>query len=274
MKILGISAFYHDSSAALVVDGKIVAAAQEERFTRIKHDKSYPRESINFCLDFNGLSLEDIDYVCFYEKPMMKLDRLIKTHIAFAPYGYLSFKESMTEWLTGKIFLKNQIISELRKLSNHSNWEEKLVFSEHHLSHAASAFYPSPFERSAILTMDGVGEWATTSLGVGNGNNIEIIKEHFILPQSNICIVPGFIGYDENHIITLGRGGSDLTATILARVFDIKLVILWTDISGVLPVDPKYIILSPIKTITYNAMKEFAYFGAKIVYSRCSVQNF
>ena len=229
MKVLGISAFYHDSSATLVVDGNIVAAAQEERFTRIKHDKTYPRESINFCLDSNGLSLEDIDYVCFYEKPIMKFDRLIKTYITFAPRGYLSFKESMSEWLTDKIFLKKQLISELRKLSNHSNWEEKLVFSEHHLSHAASAFFPSPFERSAILTIDGVGEWATTSLGVGNGNNIEIIKEiHF--PHSLGLLYSAFTFYNgfrvnsgEYKLMGLAAYGKPIYANLIKdNLIDIK----------------------------------------------------
>jgi carbamoyltransferase len=194
MKVLGISAFYHDSAASLVVDGKIVASAQEERFTRIKHDKSYPKESIKFCLDFCALSIDDIDYICFYEKPIRKFDRLIKTHISFFPSGYRSFKESMIEWFTGKIFLKGQLINELKKLSLHSNWKEKLVFSEHHLSHAASAFYPSPFESSAILSIDGVGEWATTSYGVGKGNNIEISKEiHF--PHSLGLLYSAFTSY-------------------------------------------------------------------------------
>ncbi len=194
MKILGISAFYHDSAATLLVDGKIVASAQEERFTRIKHDKSYPKESIKFCLDFCKLSIDDIDYVCFYEKPFKKFDRLIKTHLSFFPSGYRYFKESMIEWLSSKIFLKRQLLNELKKLSIYSNWKGKLVFSEHHLSHAASAFYPSPFERSAILTIDGVGEWTTTSYGVGEGNNIEMLKEiHF--PHSLGLLYSAFTSY-------------------------------------------------------------------------------
>jgi len=194
MKVLGISAFYHDSAATLLIDGKIVASAQEERFTRIKHDKSYPKESIKFCLDFCKLSIDDIDYVCFYEKPFKKFDRLIKTHISFFPSGYRYFKESMIEWLSSKIFLKRQLLNELKKLSLNSNWKGKLVFSEHHLSHAASAFYPSPFERSAILTIDGVGEWTTTSYGVGEGNNIEMFKEiHF--PHSLGLLYSAFTSY-------------------------------------------------------------------------------
>ena len=132
--ILGISSFYHDSAACLIIDGEIVAAAQEERFTRIKHDKNYPRESIKFCLDYYKLSIDDIDYVCFYEKPFMKFDRLIKTHVSFFPSGYRYFKESMFEWLSSKIFLKRQLVRELKKMSLNSNWNEKLVFSEQELN--------------------------------------------------------------------------------------------------------------------------------------------
>jgi carbamoyltransferase len=194
MKILGISAFYHDSAATLLIDGEIAAAAQEERFTRIKHDKNYPKKSIEFCLDFCGLSIDDVDYVCFYEKPFKKFDRLINTHLSFFPDGYRYFKESMTEWIGSKIFLKGQILNELNKLSSNSKWKGELVFSEHHLSHAASAFYPSPFESSAILTIDGVGEWTTTSYGVGKGSNIEISKEiHF--PHSLGLLYSAFTSY-------------------------------------------------------------------------------
>ena len=194
MKILGISAFYHDSAATLLVDGKIVASAQEERFTRIKHDKSYPKESIKFCLDFCKLSIDDIDYVCFYEKPFKKFDRLIKTHISFFPSGYRYFKESMIEWLSSKIFLKRQLLNELKKLSLNSNWKGKLVFSEHHLSHAASAFFPSPFEKAIVLTADGVGEWATTTVAIGEGNKLEIKKEiHF--PHSLGLLYSAFTYY-------------------------------------------------------------------------------
>ncbi|MDA9321668.1 carbamoyltransferase [Gammaproteobacteria bacterium] len=195
MNILGISAFYHDSAAALIVDGQIVAAVQEERFSRIKHDKSYPKEAIKSCLELGNLSIDDIDYICFYEKPMMKFNRLMQTHITFAPYGYLAFKEVMSEWLTGKIFLKRLLISEFKKISNRSNWKEKLLFSEHHMSHAASAYYPSPFKRAAILTLDGVGEWATSSFGVGYGNKIEIKKEiHF--PHSLGLLYSAFTYYN------------------------------------------------------------------------------
>jgi len=194
MKILGISAFYHDSAATLLIDGEIIAAVQEERFTRIKHDKNYPKKSIEFCLDFSGLSIDDVDYVCFYEKPFKKFNRLINTHISFFPKGYRYFKESITEWFGSKIFLKKQILDELNKLSSNSKWKGKLVFSEHHLSHAASAFYPSPFESSAILTIDGVGEWTTTSYGVGKGSNIEISKEiHF--PHSLGLLYSAFTSY-------------------------------------------------------------------------------
>jgi carbamoyltransferase len=229
MKILGISAFYHDSAATLLVDGKIVASAQEERFTRIKHDKNYPKESIKFCLDFCELSIDDIDYVCFYEKPFMKFDRLIKTHISFFPSGYRYFKESMIEWLNSKIFLKRQLLNELKKLSLNSNWKEKLVFSEHHLSHAASAFYPSPFESSAILTIDGVGEWTTTSYGVGKGNNIDIFKEiHF--PHSLGLLYSAFTSYlgfkvnsGEYKLMGLAAYGDPIYADLIKdNLLDIK----------------------------------------------------
>tara|TARA_X000000950_G_scaffold289037_1_gene409258 strand:+ start:9410 stop:11242 length:1833 start_codon:yes stop_codon:yes gene_type:complete len=229
MKILGISAFYHDSAATLLVDGKIVASAQEERFTRIKHDKNYPKESIKFCLDYYKLSIDDIDYVCFYEKPFMKFDRLIKTHVSFFPSGYRYFKESMFEWLSSKIFLKRQLVKELKKLSLNSNWNEKLVFSEHHLSHAASAFYPSPFESSAILTIDGVGEWTTTSYGVGKRNNIDIFKEiHF--PHSLGLLYSAFTSYlgfkvnsGEYKLMGLAAYGNPIYADLIKdNLVDIK----------------------------------------------------
>ncbi len=229
MIVLGISAFYHDSAATLVIDGKIVAAAQEERFTRVKHDKNYPREAIKFCLDFSNLTIDDIDFICFYEKPLMKFNRLMQTHITFAPHGYVAFKEVMSEWLTEKIFLKKLLISEFKKLSRRSNWKEKLVFSEHHMSHAASAFYPSPFERAAILTLDGVGEWATTSLGVGHGNNIEIIKEiHF--PHSLGLLYSAFTYYNgfrvnsgEYKLMGLAAYGKPIYANLIKdNLIDIK----------------------------------------------------
>jgi len=180
MKILGISAFYHDAAAALIIDGEIVAAVQEERFTRIKHDSAYPVYSIDYCLKFAGLSARDLDYVSFYDKPFSKFERLISTYFAFAPKGFKSFCVSMPIWLKSKLFQKNLLINKLKYLDKSVDWSDRLIFSEHHLSHAASAFFPSPFERAAVLTIDGVGEWATTSLAIGNGNNLDVIREmHF-----------------------------------------------------------------------------------------------
>jgi len=181
MKILGISAYYHDAAACLVIDGEIVAAAQEERFTRKKHDSNFPVNAISYCLLEGKISSKDIDYVVFYDKPFLKFERLLETHLAFAPRGFKSFITSLPIWLKDKLFQKTTIINALIDLwGKDVKWEEKLLFSEHHLSHAASAFFPSPFERAAVLTMDGVGEWTTTSLAIGNGNKLSVIKEiHF-----------------------------------------------------------------------------------------------
>ena len=178
MLILGISAFYHDSSACLISDGEIIAAAQEERFTRIKHDASFPAHAIRYCLKEAKINSEQIENIVFYEKPFMKFERLLETYLAFAPKGFSSFAKSMPLWIKDKLFQKLTLIKDLKSvLGNNINWSDRLLFSEHHLSHAASAFYPSPFESSAILTLDGVGEWTTTSLAIGNGNNIKILKE-------------------------------------------------------------------------------------------------
>lgn len=194
MKILGISAFYHDSAAALVINGSIVAAAQEERFTRKKHDLGYPKNSIEYCLNFAGLKASDIDYVVFYDKPLSKFDRLLKTYLAFAPKGFSSFREAIPAWLKDKLFHKRKIIKELSLMDGDINWSQKLIFSEHHLSHAASAFYPSPFQRAAVLTMDGVGEWTTTSLAIGNGKDLKVLREiHF--PHSIGLLYSAFTYY-------------------------------------------------------------------------------
>jgi carbamoyltransferase len=181
LKILGISAYYHDAAACLVIDGEIIAAAQEERFTRKKHDSKFPVNAIAYCLSEAKITPKDINYVVFYDKPFLKFERLLETYLAFAPKGLRSFITSMPVWLKDKLFQKSTITSTLKALWGEDvNWEERLLFSEHHLSHAASAFFPSPFESSAILTMDGVGEWTTTSLAVGQGNKINIVKEiHF-----------------------------------------------------------------------------------------------
>lgn len=181
MRILGISAFYHDSAAALVVGGEVIAAAQEERFTRVKHDANFPARAVQYCLAQGNLGPSDLDRVVFYEKPFPKFERLLETYFAYAPRGFRSFSTSMPVWLTDKLFQKRLLVRELKNLLGKAvNWNSRLLFSEHHLSHAASAFYPSPFERAAILTMDGVGEWPTTSLAVGHGAEIEILREiHF-----------------------------------------------------------------------------------------------
>ena len=180
MRILGISAFYHDSAAALLEDGRIVAAAQEERFTRKKHDARFPLHAIRYCLAESGIAVGDLDRVVFYDKPFVKFERLLETYLSFAPRGYKTFRMAIPLWLREKLFLKDLLLKELRKISGNGKWNEELLFSEHHLSHAASAFFPSPFDEAIVLTMDGVGEWATTSAAIGKGNSLEVQKEiHF-----------------------------------------------------------------------------------------------
>lgn len=195
MKILGISAYYHDAAACLVVDGRVVAAAQEERFTRRRHDAAFPVNAINYCLMQHGCRPADIDHVVFYDKPFLKFERLLETYFAFAPRGFTAFMKSVPSWLKEKLFQKSLIARELgAALGRDVDWEARLLFSEHHLSHAASAFFPSPFQRAAVLTMDGVGEWATTSIGLGDGNQLEIRKEiHF--PHSLGLLYSAFTYY-------------------------------------------------------------------------------
>ena len=177
MKILGISAFYHDSAAALIEDGVIVAAAQEERFTRKKHDASFPTNAVAFCLEYSGLELEDLDAIAFYDKPLLKFERLLETYYAFSPKGVASFITAIPVWLKEKLFLKKLIREELSRIGKYDGHKTKLLFPEHHLSHAASAFYPSNFEEAAIMTLDGVGEWATASICHGQGKDIDILRE-------------------------------------------------------------------------------------------------
>ena len=195
MFILGISAFYHDSAACIIKDGEIIAAAQEERFTRKKHDASFPHHSIKYCIKEAQIKTEQIDSVVFYEKPFVKFERLLETYLAFAPRGFTSFAKAMPVWIKDKLFQKSAIIKELKStLGKDTNWRERLLFSEHHLSHAASAFYPSPFESAAILTLDGVGEWTTTSVAVGKGSDLKIVKEiHF--PHSLGLLYSAFTYY-------------------------------------------------------------------------------
>ena len=192
--ILGISAFYHDSAATILIDGVIVAAAQEERFTRKKHDSSYPFNAVEFVLNFSKLKLADVDHVIFYEKPFLKFERLIETYVAFAPKGFKSFSKAMPIWLNEKLFQKKLILNHLKDHDLNFDNESKILFSEHHLSHAASAFYPSPFEEAIILTADGVGEWATTTVAIGKNNKLEIKKElHF--PHSLGLLYSAFTYY-------------------------------------------------------------------------------
>lgn len=180
MRILGISAYYHDSAAALIVDGAILTAAQEERFTRKKHDDAFPEHAVTYCLSEADISIDDVDHIVFYDKPLLKFERLLETYIALAPKGFSSFKRAMPLWLREKLFQENLLNKEFKKLSAGFSSKNRLLFCEHHMSHAASAFYPSPFENAVVLTMDGVGEWATTSAAIGNGHTLEMFQEiHF-----------------------------------------------------------------------------------------------
>ena len=195
MYILGVSAFYHDSAACLLKDGEIIAAAQEERFTRKKHDAGFPSNAIRYCLKEASIAAKDIDNVVFYEKPFVKFERLLETYLAFAPKGFRSFAKAMPVWIKDKLFQKSALIKELKlTIDDDINWQERLLFSEHHLSHAASAYYPSPFESAAVLTLDGVGEWTTTSLAIGKGSNLKVVKEiHF--PHSLGLLYSAFTYY-------------------------------------------------------------------------------
>ena len=192
--ILGISAFYHDSAAALIIDGKIIAAAQEERFSRKKHDYRYPYNAVQYVLSEAKLKLSQINYIVFYEKPFLKFERLLETYLAFAPSGFKSFSLSMPIWLREKLFQKKYLFDHLKDHDDNFNDIDKINFSEHHYSHAASAFYPSPFEEAIVLTLDGVGEWATTTVSIGKKNEIKMIKEiHF--PHSLGLIYSAFTYY-------------------------------------------------------------------------------
>ena len=191
--ILGISAFYHDSAAAIISNGEIIAAAQEERFTRKKHDASFPKNAIDYVLKEANFSLDQVDHVVFYEKPFLKFERLLETYVANAPQGFNSFRVAMPIWLREKLFQKSLLIKELKQHSNNFK-ADKLLFTEHHFAHAASAFYPSPFQEAVILTLDGVGEWATTTVSIGKGNKLDIVKEiHF--PHSLGLLYTAFTYY-------------------------------------------------------------------------------
>jgi carbamoyltransferase len=229
LRVLGVSAFYHDSASALVQDGVIVAAAQEERFTRKKHDSRYPRHAIEYCLRQAGIGLKQVDHIVFYEKPFMKFERLLETYLASVPRGFTSFRMAIPLWLKEKLFQRILLKRELEKVTPDLDWNERLLFAEHHQSHAASAFFPSPFERAVVLTMDGVGEWATTSVGYGDGNRLEIRREiHF--PHSLGLLYSAFTYYTgfkvnsgEYKVMGLAPYGTPRYAqTILTHLIDLK----------------------------------------------------
>ena len=226
--ILGISAFYHDSAACILKDGEIVAAAQEERFTRKKHDPSYPHNSIEFVLKFSNLKLNDVDQIVFFEKPFLKFERLLETYVAFAPKGFISFSKAMPLWIKEKLFQKNFLFNNLKEHDANYNSDKNIFFSDHHLSHAASAFFPSPFEEAAVLTADGVGEWATTTVAIGNGNNLKIHKEiHF--PHSLGLLYSAFTYYTgfkvnsgEYKLMGLAPYGKPIYLNKVKKLIDVK----------------------------------------------------
>ncbi len=229
MRILGISAFYHDSAAALIEDGRVVAAAQEERFTRKKHDAALPENAIRYCLEEVGISLDGVDHVAFFEKPFLKFERLLETYLANAPRGFQSFRAAMPVWIKEKLFQKSNLVKALKQFSEDGNIENKLLFAEHHQSHAASAFYPSPFEEAVVLTMDGVGEWATTSVSIGRGNTLEAVREihwpHSLgLLYSAITYYTGFrVNSGEYKVMGLAPYGEPRYASLMQdKLIDIK----------------------------------------------------
>ena len=226
--ILGISAFYHDSAACILKDGKITAAAQEERFTRKKHDASYPKNAINFVLNYANLDLSEVDQIVFFEKPFLKFERLLETYVAFAPKGFVSFSKAMPLWIKEKLFQKNLLFNKLKEHDKNYKSDENIFFSDHHLSHAASAFFPSPFEEAVVLTADGVGEWASTTVAVGQNNKLEIKKEiHF--PHSLGLLYSAFTYYTgfkvnsgEYKLMGLAPYGSPIYEDKIKELIDIK----------------------------------------------------
>ena len=226
--ILGISAFYHDSAATILINGEIYAAAQEERFTRKKHDPSYPRNAINFVLKSANLRLGEVDQIVFFEKPFLKFERLLETYVAFAPKGFISFSRAMPLWIKEKLFQKNLLFNKLKEHDSNYKSDENIYFSDHHLSHAASAFFPSPFEEAVILTADGVGEWATTTVAIGKGNKLDIKKEiHF--PHSLGLLYSAFTYYTgfkvnsgEYKLMGLAPYGNPIYEDKIYQLVDIK----------------------------------------------------
>ena len=226
--ILGISAFYHDSAACILKDGEIIAAAQEERFTRKKHDPSYPHQAIDFVLNYSKLKLSEVDQIIFFEKPFLKFERLLETYVAFAPKGFLSFSKAMPIWIKEKLFQKNYLFNKLKEHDKNYNSDKNIFFSDHHLSHASSAFFPSPFNEAVVLTADGVGEWATTTVAVGKGNKLEIKKEiHF--PHSLGLLYSAFTYYTgfkvnsgEYKLMGLAPYGEPLYEDKIRQIVDVK----------------------------------------------------
>ena len=226
--ILGISAFYHDSAACILKDGKIIAAAQEERFSRKKHDPSYPKNAIEFVLDYSNLKLSEVDQIVFFEKPFLKFERLLETYVAFAPKGFVSFSRAMPLWIKEKLFQKNFLFKKLQEHDESYKSDENIFFSDHHLSHASSAFFPSPFEEAVVLTADGVGEWATTTVAVGKANTLEIKKEiHF--PHSLGLLYSAFTYYTgfkvnsgEYKLMGLAPYGNPIYQDKIKKLIDVK----------------------------------------------------
>src|SRR5210317_52650 len=226
--ILGISAFYHDSAACLIRDGEIIAAAQEERFTRKKHDPNYPKNAINFVLNYSNLKLSEVDQIVFFEKPFLKFERLLETYVAFAPKGFVSFSKAMPVWIKEKLFQKNLLFNKLQNHDQNFKSDKNIFFSDHHLSHAASAFFPSPFNEAVVLTADGVGEWATTTVAIGKGNNLEVKKEiqfpHSLgLLYSAFTYYTGFkVNSGEYKLMGLAPYGSPIYKEKIKQLLDLK----------------------------------------------------
>jgi len=258
--ILGISAFYHDSAACILKDGKIIAAAQEERFTRKKHDPSYPFNAIEFVLKYSNLKLSEVDQIVFFEKPFLKFERLLETYVAFAPKGFVSFSRAMPLWIKEKLFQKNLLFNKLKDHDKNYKSDQNIFFSDHHLSHAASAFFPSPFDEAVVLTADGVGEWATTTIAVGKNNNLEIKKE-ILFPHSLGLLYSAFTYYTgfkvnsgEYKLMGLAPYGSPIYQDKIKKLIDIK-------DDGTFRLDQKYFNYATGLTMTNDKFNEL--FGQK-----------
>ena len=258
--ILGISAFYHDSAACLLKDGKIIAAAQEERFSRKKHDPRYPHHAVEFVLNYENLKLSEIDQIVFFEKPFLKFERLLETYVAFAPRGFISFAKAMPLWIKEKLFQKNLLFNKLKNHDKNYKSDQNIFFSDHHLSHAASAFFPSPFNEAVVLTADGVGEWATTTVAIGKDNNLEIKKEiHF--PHSLGLLYSAFTYYTgfkvnsgEYKLMGLAPYGNPIYEDKIKKLIDIK-------DDGTFRLDQKYFNYATGLTMTNDKFNDL--FGQK-----------